>query len=88
MVLKTNEAKYLRCMLSDKGDPDRELSKRISATLPTCKKLEISWKSKDCPVDWKLLVYDAVVKAKLLYGLESVQVNDANKKLDGFQRRA
>ena len=35
------------------------------------------WKHTGNPTRWKLIVYDAVVKSKLMYGLESVQLNDS-----------
>ena len=37
-------------------------------------------------ITWKLIVFDAVIRTKLLYGLESAQLNEsAKKKLDTFQ---
>ena len=80
------ESKYLGCLLNDKGDPKREISKRISACYLTWKRLETFWKHSDCSIRLKLSVYDAVVRSKLIYGLESVQVNDSLKaKIDAFQ---
>lgn len=50
------------------------------------KKLETYWKHSDCSVKQKLIVYDAVIRTKLIYGFESVQVNDEmKKKIDVFQ---
>eukprot|EP00959_Pyramimonas_sp_CCMP1952_P362387 7589644-Pyramimonas_sp.AAC.1 len=73
-------------MLNDKGDPVREVNKRISDCFVTWKKLGEFWKHADCSVRLKLGVYDAVVRSKLIYGLESVQVNVAlKKKIDAFQ---
>ena len=38
------------------------------------------------PTRWKLIIFDAVIKSKLMYGLESAQLNDSLKnKLDVFQ---
>ena len=40
----------------------------------------------NCSVRQKLIVYDAVVRTKLIYGMESAQINDAVKnKIDAFQ---
>ena len=49
-------------------------------------KLDPVWKHMDNPVRWKLIIFDAVIKSKLMYGLESAQINEAQKKkLDVFQ---
>ena len=86
MVPPHNEAKYLGCMLNDKGDPKREINKRLAECYLVWKRLAEFWKHSDCSVAEKLVVYDAVVRSKLIYGLESVQVNDSLKsKIDAFQ---
>ena len=42
----------------------------------------------NCSVRQKLIVYDAVVRTKLIYGMESAQINDAVKnKIDAFQMK-
>ena len=52
----------------------------------TWKKLAEFWKHSDCSIKQKLVVYDAIIRTKLIYGFESVQVNDTLKsKLDAFQ---
>ena len=38
-------------------------------------KLEDFWKHADVGIKFKIIVYDAVVRAKLMYGLESMQFN-------------
>ena len=81
-----DQAKYLGCLLNDKGDPKREVNKRIAEAFVTWKRLDTFWKHSDCSVKVKLGVYDAVVRAKLIYGLESVQLNQSLKqKIDTFQ---
>ena len=85
-IKKPGEAKYLGCMLNDKGDPNREINKRLAECYQTWKRLGEFWKHSDCSVCLKLGVYDAVIRAKLIYGLESAQINDSmKKKLDAFQ---
>ena len=41
----------------------------------TWKRLEESWKHKDCDLILKIIAYDVVIRAKLMYGLESLQLN-------------
>lgn len=54
----------------------------------TWKRLETFWKHSDCDLRFKLVVYDAVIRAKLMYGLESVQLNQEERnKIDRFQLR-
>ena len=85
-VPKATEAKYLGCILNDKGDPRKEISKRISECFLTWKRLSEFWKHSNCIVKTKLQVYDAVIRTKLVYGLESVQLNDSLKsRIDAFQ---
>ena len=76
----------LGCMINDKGDPKKELAKRIADCMTILDRLDQCWKHVSNPTKWKIRVYDAVVRSKLMYGLESVQLNDSlKKKLDVFQ---
>ena len=79
-VPQHNLVKYLGCMINDKGDPRKEVSKRISECMVILQKLDPCWKHIENPTRWKLLIFDAIVRSKLMYGLESVQINDSLKK--------
>ena len=58
-----------------------------SLTLATITTLKYFWKSSAKP-SWKLLVFNAVVGAKIPYGLESLQLLDSDyQRLDAFQQR-
>ena len=47
---------------------------------------ETFWDKADCSIAWKLNVYDAVIVAKLLCGLETVCLIEEHKnKLNAFQ---
>ena len=49
-------------------------------------KLDKFWLHSVCPTRFKLQVQDAEIRSKLLYGLESAELNDAEvQKLDVFQ---
>ena len=74
-----NEVKYLGCMINDKGDPRKEVRKRISECMCIMKKLDNFWKHTNNPNKWKLITYNAIIKTKLMYGLESAQLNDSIK---------
>jgi hypothetical protein len=46
------------------------------------------WKATDSSKKWKLLIYDAIIKSKLLYGMETTHVTKVmQKKIDAFQLR-
>ena len=79
------EVKYLGCSLNSKADSRRELQKRISECMMILKKLDIFWRHGDSSLKQKMEVYNAVVKTKLIYGLESMQLTQATaQKLDTF----
>ena len=68
------------------GNMNRELNKRIASTMLTLKRLDIYWRHSNCPVRTKLITADAVIRAKVLYGLDSAQLNEPHlKRLDFFQ---
>ena len=71
----TNEAKYLGCIITDNGKPQKEFNKRKADAFKTWKRLAEFWKHGKCDLRFKLIVYDAVVRAKLMYGLDSIQLN-------------
>ena len=50
LVPTCNESKYLGCVLNDKGDPKREVNKRIAECFLTWESLESFWKHSDCSV--------------------------------------
>ena len=44
------------------------------------------WKDVACGTRWKIMVYDAVIKIKLVYGLETLQLSQNDLiSLDAFQ---
>ena len=54
----------------------------------TWKRLQSYWKATNASKKWQLLVYDAIIKSKLLYGLETAQLGKAElKRIDAFQIR-
>ena len=88
LVPTVKEAKYLGCWLNDKGDPLREFRQRRQECLTTWNKLEVYWKHANTPDYKKIQVYDAIIKSKLLYGLDSVSINDTlRRQLDVFQMK-
>jgi hypothetical protein len=82
------QATYLGGILHKNLNPQVEIRKRMSATIPIVRKLEVFWTKANCPTKWKLNVYNAVIISKLVYGLETLQFTEGQgKQLDAFQQR-
>ena len=79
IVKEMKESKYLGCYLNNKTDVRREINRRKSDVFVTWKRLEELWKHTDCDNKFKVIAYDAVVRAKLMYGLETLQVNKTER---------
>ena len=65
---------YLGCDLGIKSTIREELNKRFANTMITIKSLDLFWRHSDCGVAIKIQVADAVIRSKLLYGMESAQL--------------
>ena len=86
MVEKKQEARYLGCYVNQNSDLTREVNKRICECMSLMTKLNTFWLHSNCPVRFKLQAFNAVIQAKLLYGLESAVVPESTqRKLDSFQ---
>ena len=80
------QADLPRRKIQNTGDHKPELQHRIAATWKTVRRLDLLWGKSRASVKWKIKVYDAVIVAKLMYGLTSIPPSkaDANK-IDAFQ---
>ena len=85
-VKKHLSATYLGCELGIKTTNREEISKRKAATMAVMKKLDLFWRHSDCPTHIKVYTADAVLRSKLLYGIESAQlIPSVLKTLETFQ---
>ena len=85
-VPRKQEVRYLGCHINSDCDVKREVNSRISTCMIVLKRLDLFWRHSNCPPRFKLEVLDAVIKSKLLYGLESAHLGATMlKKLDTFQ---
>ena len=73
-VNKVRKATYLGCEIGINVTTSEELSKRLANTMATMKKLDLFWRHSNCGIATKIHVAEAVLRAKLLYGLESAQL--------------
>ena len=84
-----DRAPYLGTNMSAKGNPHFEISTRIINTTTTLNKLDMFWKKAPVSTTWKLRVHDAVISSKLLYGLESASLTNAEyERFGSFQTKA
>ena len=81
-------AMYLGNRLNKKAGIREEITYRMQQVTATWKRLQTYWKATDASKKWQLLAYDAIIKNKLLYGLETAQPSKADlKRIDAFQLR-
>ena len=65
-----------------------KLSNTINEVRLTWTRLHPYWKATNSSKKWQLIIYGAIVRSKLLYGLETLHLTEPMaKKLDAFQLR-
>ena len=85
---KQKEVKYLGSLLNEKGDPEPEITKRIQDVAITLSRLYMFFAHSNNSTRVKVQVYNAVIRSKLTYGLESVVMNKSvMSKLSAFHLR-
>ena len=83
-----DDAVYLGCIVNNSCNIWRELNNRLSQAIITWKKMSLFWRKSDVGTHKKLQIYDAVIRAKIVYGLETIQLTDAMKsKIIAFRMR-
>ena len=79
---------YLGANINNRANVDREISRRISASVIIWKRLEFLWKHSVCDIPTKINLYNAVIRAKLVYGLHTVRLLPHQcTRIDAFQLR-
>ena len=73
-VPRKSSATYLDTLLSDSFDNRAEISNRLSDCIAMCNRLKIFWSKANTSVKWKIQVFNAIVRSKLLYSLECIQL--------------
>ena len=77
---------YLGTEINAAADPTLEVQRRMAEVCVTWKKLDTFWKHSNTPTKVKIQVYDAVIRSKLVYGLESLQLTKAwQSRINAFQ---
>eukprot|EP00973_Karenia_brevis_P038967 5378549-Karenia_brevis.AAC.1 len=64
------------------------MNARISSAIYMWSRLEDFWKKSNCPIKFRLEVYVAIIRSKIVCSLESTALNQsARKKLNAFQMK-
>ena len=87
-IKEVEQARYLGVKLHNKTKPEMEIKDRIWQTTATWNRLHKYWKLGQCSKKRKLQVWNAVIRSKLIYALQTVYVSKAMRsKLNAFQNR-
>ena len=79
---------YLAGTITRHVDIRAEIENRISTTMNTWKSMHTFKKNTNCSVRWKLVVYNSMIRFKLLYGMDTVELtNSLLSRLESFQLR-
>ena len=85
---KGAETMYLGNEINTKANLNIEITNKMQEVRKTWFKLSEYWKASNANTKWQLIIYDAIIRSKLLYGLETVQLTEAQqKKINAFQMR-
>ena len=88
LVPRRKKATYLGTLLTDTNDNHAELNNRIADATATANKLKIFWQKAQTDIKWKLQVLDAIIRSKLLYGIECIQLTQADQdRIDAYQMK-
>ena len=82
------EATYLGNEINREVNSRHEIANKLQEVRRTWIKLNPYWKATQASKRWKFIVYDAIIRSKLLYGLETIHLTSAMaKKPNAFQMR-
>ena len=85
-VKRKPEVTYLGCQVNQYANIAQELSKRISNRMALLKRIDICWRHCDIKTAFKVITLNAVIRSKLLYGLDSAQLTlSQQRRLEVFQ---
>ena len=92
VLTKSYESTYLGNEINRDVNIAHEILNKMQCQMQevrcTWLKLNAYWKATRATKRWKIILYDAIIRSKLLYGLETIHLTPAlAKKLDAFQYR-
>lgn len=88
LLPKAQDAVYLGNNLNHTVNIRHEVIQRIVDVKRTWLKLHVYWRDQAANRKWQLLVYDAVIRSRLLYGLETVHLTKSLvQKINAFHHK-
>ena len=85
-VKVVDSATYLGCLLTPEIDINKEVPGKIVAAAMVWRRMREFWLRGNCTTEQKLHVYDAVIRSKFLYAMNTVELNDSHiQRLEPFQ---
>ena len=88
LVPRKHEAVYLGSLLTDTIDNHGEVAVRLAGPTTTCNRLKLFKKKAQNSIAWKLRGFGSILKSKVLYGLECIQLTTADiNKINAFQMK-
>ena len=86
LVPGKSSAAYLGTILSDTFNNKAELLNRLGDCIATANRMKIFWNKANTSIRWKIQVFNAIIRSKLLYGLECIQLTNAEiSRINAFQ---
>ena len=87
-VPRKHHATYFRTLLTDDVNNHREVQNRIADARSTCNRLKLFWNKAQNTIQWKIRVFESILKSKILYGLECIQLTASDvSKINSFQMK-
>ena len=85
---KKYEATYLGNEINREVNIKHEVLNKMQEVRKIWFKMAPYWRASNANQKWQLIIFDAAIRSKLLYGLETVHLTNALlKKVDAFQLR-
>ena len=85
---KKYEATYLGNEINREVNIKHEVLNKMQEVRKIWFKMAPYWRASNANQKWQLIIFNAVIRSKLLYGLETVHLTNALlKKVDAFQLR-
>ena len=89
LVPRKNSAVYLGTLLTDSNNNKAEILNRLGDCIATANRMKLFWTKANTTVKWKIQVFNAIIRSKLLCGLECIQLTAAEiSRLDAFQNKS
>ena len=89
LVPRKRSAAYLGSLLTDSFDYKAEVLNKLGDCIAMANRLKLFWQKARTSARWKIQVFYAIVRSKLLYGLECIQLTQSEiSRWNAFQNKS